>query len=106
MPSDFITTDYLTTFAGLVLVLGIIVQFTKGIIKQTFPDRSVRLYSFAWALVLIGLLYWYQGMFDVAAREIAMTILLALLNAIIVTLAAMGGYEVIADPGAAKRKPE
>jgi hypothetical protein len=106
MPSDFITVDYLATFAGLVLVLGLIVQFTKGIVKQTFSDQAVRLYTFAWALVLIGLLYWYQGMFDVAARETAMTILLALLNAVIVTLAAMGGYEVIADPGAAKQKPE
>jgi hypothetical protein len=106
MPTDFITVDYLATFAGLVLVLGIIVQFTKGIVKHTFTDQAVRLYTFAWALVLIGLLYWYQGMFDVAAREIAMTLLLALLNAIIVTLAAMGGYEVITDPGAAKRKPE
>lgn len=106
MPSEFITVDYLATFAGLVLVLGIIVQFTKGIVKQTFPDQSVRLYSFAWALVLIGLFYWYQGLFDAAGREIAMTLLLALLNAIIVTLAAMGGYEVIADPKATKQKVE
>jgi len=38
MPSDFITVDYLATFAGLVLVLGLIVQFTKGVVKQAFSE--------------------------------------------------------------------
>lgn len=106
MPSDFISIDYLATFAGMVVVLGLIVQFTKGLIKRTFEDHIVRAYTFGCALVLVLLVYWHQGLFDAASREIAITILLALINAIIVTLAAMGGYEVLADPKATKAKVE
>ena len=100
MPSDFITAEYLYTFAGMVIVLGLIVQFTKGLVKQLFSDFAVRLYAFAWALVLVFAVYWHQGLFDAAGREIAMLALLGLINAIIVTLAAMGGYEVLTDPRA------
>jgi hypothetical protein len=106
MPSDFITVDYLATFTGLVVVLGLIVQFTKGLIIKTFSEQAVRGYSFAWSLALIGLTYWSKGLFDAAGREIAMTLLLVLINAIIVTLAAMGGYELITDPKATKTKVE
>lgn len=106
MLGEFVTIDYLATFAGMVLVLGLIVQFTKGLVKQTFCDQYVRAYTFGWAIVLVMLMYWHQGLFDAAGREIAMVILLAVVNAIIVTLAALGGYEVLSDPGATKQKPE
>ena len=104
MPNDFITIDFLYTFGGLVVVLGLMVQFTKGILKTVFSDYAIRIYTGAWAFVLVLLVYWSKGMFDAAGREIAMTILLALINAIIVTLAALGGYEVLADPKAEKTK--
>lgn len=104
MPSDFISIEYLGTFAGMVVILGLIVQFSKGLIKRTFEDYVVRTYTFAWAFVLVILVYWHQGLLDAAGREIAITILLALINAIIVTLAALGGYEVLTDPKAAKTK--
>jgi len=106
MLSDFITIEYLATFAGMVVVLGLIVQFSKSLIKNTFTDQAVRAYTFGWACVLVILVYWHQGLLDAAGREIAITILLALINAIIVTLAAMGGYEVISDPKATKQKAE
>lgn len=104
MPSDFITVDYLMTFTGLVVILGLIVQFTKGIIKATFSEQAVRTYAFVWALALIGITYWSKGMLDATGREIAITLLLVLINAIIVTLAAMGGYELFTDPKAEKTK--
>lgn len=100
MPNDFVTIDYLATFAGMVLVLGLIVQFTKGLVKRRYPDEAVRAYTFGWALMLVAAVYWYQGLFAVAVpAEIAMVVLLALINAIVVTLAAMGGYEVLAGRG-------
>jgi hypothetical protein len=104
MLNEFISIEYLSTFAGMVIILGLIVQFTKGIIKVNFSDQAVRAYTFAWALVLVLLSYLSQGLFEAAGREIAMTLFLALINAIIVTLAAMGGYEVFADPKAEKTK--
>ena len=106
MLNDFITIEFLGTFAGMVIVLGLIVQFTKGLVKTVFSDQAVRAYTFAWAVILVLLSYLQQGLFAVAGQAIVMTLFLALINAIIVTLAAMGGYEVISDPGATKQKVE
>ena len=105
MLNDFINLDFLYTFGGLVVVLGLIVQFTKGLIKRSFDDQAVRIYTFCWALVLVALTYWFQGFFDVAGRDIAAAILLVLLNSILITIAAMGGYEAITDFKAEKTKP-
>ena len=66
----------------------------------------MRAYTFGWAIILVLAIYWHQGLFDAAGREIAITILIALINAIIVTLAAMGGYEMLADPRAEKHRHE
>lgn len=104
MPNDFITVDYLYTFTGMVLVLGLIVQFTKGFLKSNFTDFAVRLYTFAWALVLVGVVYWHQGQFNCLGSDLAMVLLVALNNAILVAIAAMGGYEMLADPKAEKHR--
>lgn len=104
MPSDFITIDYMTTFSGIVLALGLIVQFTKSIVKKMFSDHVVRVYAFAWSVVLVLAVYWSKGMFDVEGKDILITLLLVMINAIIVTLAAMGGYEALTDPRATKQK--
>ena len=95
MPNEFVTAEYLWTFAGMILVLSLIVQFSKSLVKQTFTDQIVRVYAFLWALTLVAVMYWNQGLFEAASREIATTILLVLINAIIVTLASMGGYELV-----------
>lgn len=102
--SEFMTVEYLATFAGMIVALGLIVQFTKSVVKRTFTDQLVRLYTFIWACVLVGIVYWNQGQFNCSSSELAMVVLLALVNAIIITLAAMGGYEAIADPRAYKQR--
>jgi len=106
MPNDFITIETLATFGGMVLALGIIVQATKGILKDFMPDVWVRPYAFLWALILVGTVYWYQGKFDALGASLALIIIVALINALIVTLAAMGGYDALTDPLATKEKPE
>lgn len=102
--SEFMTIENLSTFAGMILALGIIVQFTKSVVKKTFSDQVVRLYTFVWACVLIGVVYWNQGLFFYGGSDLAMVVLLALINAVIITLAAAGGYEYIADFRAEKHK--
>ena len=42
----------LTTFAGLTIAVGIIVQFTKPIIKRRFSDLGVRIYVFIISFIL------------------------------------------------------
>ena len=72
----------------------LIVQFTKFLIKKRFGDSYVRLYSFIIALILTF----------VFARtgENAQGIIMTIINAIMITVAAMGGYEMLTDPMAKK----
>lgn len=98
MPNDFVTTEYLATFAGLVAVVTIIVQFTKSIIKNRLPDWAVRLYTLVWAWLLLAFILYVR---DTWTPE---QIGLAFLNGILAALTATGAYEVIADPGAEKTK--
>lgn len=98
MYNEFMTMELLATFAGLVAAVSIIVQFTKSIIKKNFGDGAVRLYAFIIALVLTFI-------FARAGQGIE-GIVLTIINAILISIAAMGGYEVIADPKAEKTKIE
>ena len=98
MYNEFMTMELLATFAGLVAAVSIIVQFTKSIVKKNFGDGAVRLYAFIIALVLTFI-------FARAGQGIE-GIVLTIINAILISIAAMGGYEVIADPKAEKTKIE
>lgn len=93
--NDFITIDMLATFSGLVLATGIITQFTKSIIKRKFEDYIVRLYVFIIAAILTFVFasngYDMQG------------IILTIINSIIIAMASIGGYEILADPKARKQ---
>jgi len=88
------TPKVLATFAGLAAAVGVIVQFTKGLIKKQFDDYVVRIYAFVVALILTFI-------FAPAGEGIS-GVALTILNAILVTLTAMGGYEAITDPTAKK----
>ena len=94
MFNDFMTTEVLTTFVGLVGVTSLIVQFTKWIIKKQLGDSYVRLYAFMVALVLT---------FVFARNTNGLEgIVLTIINSVLVTITAMGGYEVVKDPMAMK----
>jgi hypothetical protein len=96
MFNDFMTPEILTTYAGLTGALIIIVQFTKSMVKRQFGDSSVRLYSFIIALILTSIFashgFSFQG------------IMLTVINAAMITIGSMGGYEMLADPLAQSTK--
>jgi hypothetical protein len=96
MFDDFMTPETLTTFTGLVLATALIVQFTKLWIKKIFTDAAVRLYTWIIALVLTFI-------FARNGQGIE-GIVLTVINSILVATSAMGGYEIIADPKAEKKK--
>jgi hypothetical protein len=96
MYNDFMNLEMLATFAGLVTAVTLIVQFSKGLIKNKFGDAAVRLYTFVIALVLT---------FVFARTGTGVEgILLTIINAIITSVASMGGYEIITDPKAEKQR--
>lgn len=94
MFNDFMTLDVLTTFAGLTATTMLIVQFTKFLVKRKFGDSYVRIYSFIIAL-LLTFIFARQG-------DNAQGIIMTIINAILITVAAAGGYEIITDPLARK----
>lgn len=96
MYNDFITMETLATFAGLVAAVSIVVQFSKSIVKKRFGDAAVRVYTFIIALILTFI-------FARSGTGIE-GIVLTIINSIIIAIAAMGGYEIIADPKAEKEK--
>jgi len=94
--NEFMNYETLATFSGLAAAVAIIVQFTKSIIKKQFADYAIRIYAFIIALVLTFIF--------ARSGEGVEGIALTVINAILVTLVALGGYEVIADPFAQKKK--
>ncbi len=94
MIDNFMTLEMLSTFAGLVVATGLIVQFTKDIVKSKFSDIYVRLYTFIISLIL-------TFVFACTGYDID-NIILTIINSIIVSVTAMGGYEIISDPKAKK----
>ncbi len=89
------TPEVLTTFVGLVLATNLIVQFTKSIVKKQFGESFVRLYAFIIALILT--------FFFSKIGEGFQGIIITIINAILVTMAALGGYEIVSDPKAQKK---
>lgn len=96
MLDEFMTTDMLTTFVGIATAVTVIVQFTKSMVKKKFNDHAVRLYAFIVAIILT---FVFAGDFSGAKG-----ILLTLINAMLITATSMGGYEVLSDPLAQKRR--
>ena len=96
MYNDFMNLEMLATFAGLVTAVTLIVQFSKSLIKNKFGDAAVRLYTFVIALVL-------TFVFARAGTGVE-GILLTVINSIIISMASMGGYEIVVDPRAEKQK--
>lgn len=94
MFDDFMNMEMLTTFAGLTTAVILIVQFTKSLVKKKFGDVVVRFYTFIIALVL-------TFVFSSNGAN-PQGIIITIINAIMVTVSSMGGYELIADPMAQK----
>lgn len=94
MYNEFMTAEVLATFVGLVTAVALIVQFTKSIVKKQFGDGAVRLYAFIISLALAFI-------FAKTGTGIE-GIVLTIINAILISMAAMGSYEVVADPKAKK----
>lgn len=90
MFDDLMTPETLTTFIGLVAATSIIVQFTKPMIKKRFSDAFIRFYAFIIALMLTFI-------FSESSWSLQ-KIVLNVVNAMLITTSAMGGYEALADP--------
>lgn len=89
-PESFFTWEQLGSYAGATVAVMVIVQFTKelpGIVK--IPTRL-------WAYILAAVVLILSTVFTVKPITPSV-ILLCLINAVVVALAAIGGYHTVTD---------
>lgn len=84
--TDFFTWQFLATFAGATAATALITQFVKGMIPATIPTRLV---TYMVALAVIILATFFTGQLTISSG------ILSILNAVLITLAANGGYDAI-----------
>lgn len=95
MQGEFITIDYLSTFAGLVVVVALVVQFTKPIMKWIFKrqdeffDEIIRIYVWFVAFVLQAFVIYVAGGFT------AENVGLAAINSVPIAILAVGTYHCL-----------
>ncbi len=97
MPTDILSWDYLSTFAGMAFVCYWLVQFTKGPVDKLLGRWGYHLetshLAWFWGTVLTIMVWGYQGTLT------GWNLALAPLNAIFVGLGAMRTHEAGAGDG-------
>jgi hypothetical protein len=88
MPNDLFTTSYLGSYAGLMAVTYLLVQFFKEPVKKYFNDWVVRLLAVFFALVIQLFMLFVMGDFTIEA------IGLGVLNSFLIATAAAGTYDI------------
>ena len=90
--NDFFTWSMLGSYSGAILAVTLITQFVKGI---GFIDRiPTRFTSWVVAVIVLILAQLFTQQLTVSSG------VLTLLNAVVVSLAANGTYDLLADAGA------
>lgn len=93
MLNDFISIDYLFTFAGMVAAVIFLTQFTKKLFDAIGNNRTKWIvYGFSVALCVFAAMW--QGKFS-TGREIVETCVTYLVNSVIVWFASMKAFETI-----------
>ena len=88
MPSDLFTTPYLGSFAGLVAVTYLLVQFFKEPIQKRLSDWWIRLLAVFIALTIQSFTLYVAGNFTVEAVG------LAVLNSFLIAITAAGAHDI------------
>lgn len=88
MPTDLFTTSYLGSYAGLVAVTYLLVQFFKEPIRKRLNDWWIRLLAVGFALLIQSFTLYVTGNFTVE------TIGLAVLNSFLVAITAAGAHNI------------
>jgi hypothetical protein len=90
--NNFITLDYLSTFVGMVAVVVLITQFTKELIDKVAKWLPTKYAVFIYALIVIIGYQIMSNTFDISK------LLLTVINAMLLTMTAQGGYEWVFKP--------
>lgn len=95
MLTNFVSMEYILTFAGMVVIVNMLTQFTKRLFDKIGTNRTkfvVAGYSFL-LCVIAGI---WQGKFS-TSREILETCVIWSLNSVIVWFTSMKAFETIKE---------
>ncbi|MCX7817541.1 MAG: hypothetical protein N2317_08570 [Syntrophales bacterium] len=94
MVDQFVSMDYILTFAGMVVIVNMLTQFTKKMFDRIGNNRTKWVVA-GFSLALCVVAGAWKGKFS-NGREITETCVLWLINSIIVWFTAMKAYETVA----------
>jgi hypothetical protein len=89
---NFITVEYYSTFAGMVGVVVLITQFTKELVDKFAKWLPTKYLVFIYSLTVLVVYQVMSNTFDVSK------IFLTIINAMLLTMTAQGGYEWVFKP--------
>jgi hypothetical protein len=92
MFENFVSFDYIMTFTGMVILVGLLTQFTKSMLDKIVENKTKYLvygYSLFFCIVAAVLTGTWTG-----TTEIVQTIITWGINSVVIWFAAMKAYEV------------
>ncbi len=92
MFDEFITLEILSSFPGMVVVVSLLTQLTKGWFDRLITHHTSVL-VFIYSILLIFFVSYAKGEFTGDLRAILVLVVMNVLNGVVVSLAAMKGYE-------------
>jgi hypothetical protein len=89
---NFITLQYMGSFVGMVAIVVLLTQFSKDLVDKVAKWLPTKYVVFIYALIVI---FGYQLMSNTFDNT---KVLLTVINAILLTMTAQGGYEWLYKP--------
>ena len=95
MLTNFISMDYILTFAGMIILVNLLTQFTKRMFDKVMENRTKWIVA-GYSAALCAIAGIWQGKFS-TGREIVETCVIWTINSVIVWFTAMKAYETATD---------
>ena len=89
MIDNFFSWEFLSTMSGATVFVSLFVQFTKGLTDKMPFHLDTKLYVYIISLFTLILANLFTGGFTLEA------FMLAIFNALLVAMAAIGGYDTL-----------
>lgn len=90
---NFVTMAYILSFAGMVVIVNLLTQFTKNLFDK-IGANSTKFVVYGYSLFLCTIAAVWQGKFS-TGREIVETCVIWLVNSVVVWFTAMKAYETV-----------
>lgn len=92
---NFVSIDFILSFAGMVIVVSLLTQFTKKLFDKMIDNRT-KYVVYGWSVLLCLFAGAWTGKFS-TSREIVETCVIWLINSVVVWFTAMKAYEEIQE---------